>query len=287
MGYAGAQIARIALAGGARVMATVRQHSIRPCVPGVEIFSFDDPAPYRAVTNLVVTAPPDAKGDPVWAAHAETLQQSPELRWVGYVSTTGVYGDRNGGWVDEATLPAPGQDRSRRRLAAEEQWKRLAGRAAVALLRTGGIYGPGRSAIDDVVAGTARSVAKPGHAFSRIHRDDIARAVVAAANRDARIGTQVLHLVDDEPAEASAVVTYAAQLLGAAPPPVTPFEAAAGTMSDMARSFWSENRRVCNLKTKAYLGMEWGFPTYREGLRAILAEKRTQDTAQQIEVRRR
>jgi nucleoside-diphosphate-sugar epimerase len=178
--------------------------------------------------------------------------------------------------VDEATEPAPQQPRSQRRLAAERQWQSLP--CAVDMFRVGGIYGPGRSALDEARAGTARRVLKPGHSFSRIHRDDIARACLAAATRPD--GHRILHLVDDEPAPAADVAAEAARLLGQPPPPEIAFETAAARMSEMALSFWSENRRVANGRTKAALGLEWLYPTFREGLRAILAEERAQHPPQ-------
>jgi nucleoside-diphosphate-sugar epimerase len=216
----------------------------------------------------------------VLAAHGEAIRAARRLRWIGYLSTTGVYGDRGGGWVEETTPPAPGQDRTRRRLAAERAWAEgFAGRIAVDVFRVGGIYGPGRSAFDELRAGTARRTVKPGHAFSRIHRDDIALAVLAAMRQDRPSGPRVLHLVDDEPAESAAVVEEAARLLGVAPPPAIAFEQALPAMSAMARSFWAENRRVSNAATKAVLGIAWRYPSYREGLAAILAEERSQAPA--------
>jgi nucleoside-diphosphate-sugar epimerase len=214
------------------------------------------------------------EGDPVLGAHAAAIASAPALRWIGYLSTTGIYGDRGGATVEEATPPAPTQPRSLRRLEAEAAWRAAAGArgAALDLFRVGGIYGPGRSALDEVRAGTARRVRKPGHAFSRIHRDDIALAVVAAALRPD--GTRVLHLVDDESAPSAEVLAEAAGLLGLPPPPEIPFEQARATMSPMALSFWSENRRVANDATKAALGIAWRCATYREGLRAILAAER-------------
>jgi hypothetical protein len=238
----------------------------------------------RGATGLLVTAPPGEAGDPVLTTHGPALEAALEagtLRWVGYVSTTGVYGDRGGAEVDEATPPAPGQPRSRRRLAAEQAWRdATAGRAALDLMRAGGIYGPGRSVLDDLRAGTARRVLKPGHAFSRIHRDDIVLAALAAMAQDRAPAPRVLHLVDDEAAESAHVTEHAAGLLGIAPPPAIPFETARATMSAMALSFWSENRRVANAATKAALGIAWRYPTYREGLSAILAQEGREGLAQ-------
>ncbi len=269
-GYSGAAVARLARAAGWAATTTTRG------APGPGQARFDDPAPYAQATHLLMTAPPGEAGDPAWALHAGAIRAAP-LEWVGYLSTTGVYGDRGGAAVDEATEPAPAQPRSVRRLAAERQWQALP--CAVDVFRVGGIYGPGRSALDDLRDGTAKRVVKPGHAFGRIHRDDIARACLAAMARPD--GHRILHLVDDAPAEPRDVVEEAARLLGVAPPPETPFEDAVTRMSEMARSFWGESRRVLNRRTKAALGIEWVYPTFREGLRAILAEERGQGLAQQ------
>jgi len=279
LGYSGRAIAGRAAAAGWRVLATARDPATVIAPPGVALRPFADGAWLTEATHLVVTAPPGAQGDPAWALHAPRLRAAP-LRWAGYISTTGVYGDRAGAWVEEDTPPAPGQERSRRRLEAEQQWAALAGTRAVDLFRTGGIYGPGRSALDDARAGTARRVARPGHAFGRIHVEDIARAVLAAAERPPAAGVRVLHLVDDEPAEPARVTEEACRLLGAPIPPETPFAEAWARMSEMGRSFWAENRRVANTRTKAALGIAWAYPTYREGLRAILAAERAEQRAQ-------
>lgn len=270
LGYSGTAIAAEALAAGFAVTGTARDPSRASSPPGVAVVGFAAAgAAIRDATHLVVTAAPEEAGDPVLAAHAEAIAAAPGLRWIGYLSTTGVYGDRGGGAVDEATAPAPGQARSKRRLEAEQAWRAAAGVRALDLFRVGGIYGPGRSSLDEIRAGVARRVVKPGHAFSRIHRDDIALAVVAAARRPD--GVRVLHLVDDESAASADVVAEAARLLGVAPPPALPFEEVAPRMSPMALSFWSENRVVTSVATKAALGIEWRCPSYREGLARILA----------------
>lgn len=270
LGYSGGAIEREAVAAGFAVTGTARDPARAAPPPGVTVVAFAEAgAAIRAATHLVVTAAPGEAGDPVLAAHAGAIASAPGLRWIGYLSTTGVYGDRGGGSVDETTAPAPGQDRSKRRLEAEEAWRAAAGGRALDLFRVGGIYGPGRSSLDEVRSGTAWRVVKPGHAFSRIHRDDIALAVAAAARRPD--GVRVLHLVDDEPAPSADVVAEAARLLGVEPPPALPFDQAAPRMSPMALSFWSENRVVRNAATKAALGIAWRCPTYREGLARILA----------------
>ncbi|QDJ09790.1 Nucleoside-diphosphate-sugar epimerases [Roseomonas mucosa] len=287
LGYAGEAIAQAALARGLAVRGTHRRVPSGAEAGRVPAIPFDSAGPaIAAATHLLITIPPGEEGDPVLARHGEALRAGLEagLRWVGYLSTTGVYGDRGGAWVDEATPPAPGQPRSRRRRQAELAWEAaLAGRAWLDLFRTGGIYGPGRSALDEVRAGKARRVIRPGHAFGRIHRGDIARAVLAAMETcpapapggGGPLGTvpRVLHLVDDGPAEPALVAEEAARLLGLPPPPAIPFDEAWAGMSPMARSFWSEHRLVANARTKAALGLEWRYPSYREGLRQILAEQ--------------
>ncbi|WP_043364779.1 SDR family oxidoreductase [Belnapia sp. F-4-1] len=265
LGYTGKAVAREASRLGFRVTGTSRTAS----GPGVISFATAGEALAQA-THLLVTAAPGEGGDPVLATHTDALAAAPALRWIGYLSTTGIYGDRAGAWVDEATPPAPGQDRSRRRLDAEDAWRAASTGRALDIFRVGGIYGPGRSAIEEMRAGTARRTLKPGHAFSRIHRDDIAQAVAAALRQSPPPGVRILHLVDDEPAESALVTEEAARLLGLSPPPAVPYEEAARTMSPMGRSFWAENRRVANAATKAALGITWRYPTYRKGLAAIL-----------------
>jgi nucleoside-diphosphate-sugar epimerase len=264
LGYTGQAVAAAALAAGWQVCATTRQPRQAPA--GVELVPFAAAGALLAsASHVLVTAPPDEAGDPVLAAFGPP----PALRWLGYISTTGVYGDRDGATVHESDPPSPMQDRTRRRVAAEAAWGALASRCAVDLMRAGGIYGPGRSALDDLAEGTARRVLKPGHAFSRIHVADIAQAVLAAIATAGTQGLRVLHLVDDEPAESACVVAEAARLLGVAPPAPVPFAEAFATMSPMARSFWAENKRVANAATKRALGIAWRYPSYREGLRAI------------------
>ena len=227
--------------------------------------------PGRSATHLVATAAPGDAGDPVLARQAAAIAAAPCLRWVGYMSTTGVYGDRGGGWVDEATEPAPSSERGRRRVAAEQAWAAVRPDVAVDVLRLAGIYGPGRSVFDDLRAGRARRVAKPGHAFGRIHRDDIAGALLAAMVQDRPPGLRVLNGADDEPAASADVIAEAARLLGLPPPPLVPFADVEAGMSPMARSFWADDRKVRSAKTQEWLGRRWLYPTYREGLRAILA----------------
>jgi nucleoside-diphosphate-sugar epimerase len=278
LGYTGRAVAEAALAAGFAVAATHRAALSADWPAGVRAVVFAQAGPVLAgATHMLSTVPPPGDGgegedaDPVLAAYASAIRGAPRLRWAGYLSSIGVYGDRGGGWVDEATPPAPGQERSRRRLAAERAWAALGDRLAVDLFRVAGIYGPGRSALEEVRSGRARRVVRPGHAFSRIHRDDIALAVLAAMGQSRGSGARVLNLADDEPAEPASVIEEAARLLGLPPPPAMPFAEAEPAMSPMARSFWQESRRVRAAGTQAALGIAWRHRTYREGLRAILA----------------
>lgn len=276
-GYSGWAIARLAVAEGVAV--TLVSRAPRPVGRGIAVVGFEAAGEVLArAAAVVATAPPGEAGDPVLARWGEAIAAGPAA-WLGYLSTTGVYGDRQGGWVDEATVPAPGSARSRRRLAAEEAWRAVAGTRSLDLIRLAGIYGPGRSALDEVRAGVARRVQKPGHAFGRIHVADIARGVLAAWRRPAG-GVRVLNFSDDLPAESAEVVAEAARLLGVAPPPLVPFEVARAGMSEMALSFWAENRRVSSAATKAALGIAWLYPSYREGLRAVLDEQAAQGAEQ-------
>lgn len=270
LGYTGREIARRAVAHGARVVATSRNPAAAvPPPPGVELVAFDAAdAALRRATHVLQTAPPGEGGDPALLLYAGRLGAP---AWAGMLSTTGVYGDRGGAWVDEDTSPAPTGERGRRRWDAEQAWARAFPGARVDLFRVAGIYGPGRSVLDDVRAGAARRVDKPGHLFGRIHRDDIAAAVLAAMSQDGPPRVRVLNLNDDEPAANADVVAEAARLLGAPLPPLVPFAEALARMSPMGRSFWAENRRVSSRKTQERLGLRWQYPTYREGLAAILA----------------
>lgn len=274
LGYTGTAIAAGAAALGWRVTATSRNPSGRSAPSGVALISFADAAAVLAeATHVVQTAAPDEHGDPALARYSVEISRSPRLRWAGYLSTTGVYGDRDGDWVDEDTPVAPAVPRAQRRVAAENAWVAALPGRPVDLFRVAGIYGPGRSAFDDLRSGQARRVLKPGHLFGRIHRDDIAAAVLAAMQQARPPGPRVLNLADDEPAASADVTAEAARLLDMEPPPLIPFAEAVGSMSAMGRSFWNENRRVRSEKTQAQLGLRWQYPTYREGLRAILQQE--------------
>ena len=219
---------------------------------------------------ILVTAPPTPFGCPGLAAIAPALARARAYPdWIAYLSTTGVYGDRQGRWVDETSARNARSPEGVRRVSAERDWFQI-GRGmglTVGVFRLPGIYGPGRSALDRVADGTARRILQPGHVFCRIHRDDIATALACSLARP-RPGA-VYNIVDDEPAPGEAVIDYATALLGAAPAP------ALTEIPERSRRFYAENRRVANALAKAELGWRPAYPSYREGLDAIFQASST------------
>jgi len=274
LGFCGTAVARMACDAGFSVVGTSRQPGAVAAPDGVRVVGFDAAGPeIERATHVLMTAAPGGGGDPAVAHYAGALRAAAGVRWFGYLSTTGVYGDRQGGWVDEASAPAPSSDRARRRVTAEEAWQDVAGGRPLDICRLAGIYGPGRSALDDVRAGRARRILSAGHAFGRIHVEDIAGGVMAAMARPGE-GMRVLNFSDDLPAESAEVIAEAARLLGVAVPPGVKLAEAWPGMSEMARSFWAENRRVSSRRTQEVLGYSWRYPTYREGLWGILEAER-------------
>ncbi len=238
-----------------------------------------DPAIGAALAEadaLLVSVQPSEGGDPVLDWFGGAIAEAPRLKRIVYLSTIGVYGDHGGAWIDEDLRPVPESERGRTRLTVEDRWLALGARAArqVAVLRLAGIYGPGRNSIADLRDGSARRIGKPGQVFNRIHVDDIGRAISAALLHDEVGGTW--NIADDEPAPAPDVVAYAAKLLGVAPPPVIPFDQA--DLSPMAKSFYGANRRVSNRAMKEDLGVRLGYPTYRDGLAALMQDDPPQPT---------
>jgi nucleoside-diphosphate-sugar epimerase len=280
MGYSARALARQLAAKGWRVTgsSTSDAGTLRVRAEGWNAARFDGSsnggeAMDQAIANtthLVVSAAPGESGDPVLRQLASALARAPKLSWIGYLSTVGVYGDHQGAWVDEDTPVSPTSVRSRQRVAAENAWLDFANSSGrrVQIFRLSGIYGPGRSAIDNLRAGTARRIIKPGQVFNRIHVDDIAGALAAAIAKPESKHT-VYNLTDDEPAPPQDVVEYAAKLLGLPVPPDIPF--AEAPLSPMGLSFYGENKRVANQRIKADLGYAWRYPTYREGMSAIVA----------------
>jgi nucleoside-diphosphate-sugar epimerase len=241
---------------------------------GAVLFDRDrllDPAELAGTTHLLVSIAPDQDGDPVLDRHAADLAALPDLRWIGYLSTTGVYGDWQGAEVDESSELRGAKGRNISRIEAEAAWLAQQTRHGlpVHVFRLAGIYGPGRSALDQVRAGRARRIDKPGHLFSRIHVEDIARTLLASIARPNP--GRVYNVCDDEPAPAAEVTAYACRLLGVAPPPLIALEDA--ELSPMALSFWEDNRLVSNRRLHEELGVTLAYPDYRKGLEAIFSSE--------------
>lgn len=222
-------------------------------------------------SHILISAGPEAEGDPVLRACRNSLEQAENLQWLGYYSTIGVYGDAAGAWIDEDYPTQISNARIGWRIKAEADWQALAAGSNIplAIMRLAGIYGSGRSGFDKLRNGTARRIIKEGQVFNRIHAHDIGEITARAAERS--LGG-IFNITDDEPAPPQDVTAFAASLIGVAPPPEIDFETA--DLSPMARSFYSGNRRVQNARIKQALGYELAYPTYREGLKAILEDER-------------
>jgi nucleoside-diphosphate-sugar epimerase len=279
LGYTAEALALRLAREGWRVGGTVRASERRQALAGrgIEVTvmerdqPLEDPAALLAgVTDVVHSIPPDEQGDVVFDQYLDALAAIEGLRWFGYLSTTGVYGDTGGAEVDETAPTHPASERSRRRVDAEAGWlAQVRSRdLPVHVFRLAGIYGPGRSAIDQIRAGRARRMDRPGYLFSRIHVDDIAGVLRASMARPDP--GRIYNVCDDLPAAQSEVIGFACELLGVEPPAVVPFAEAAPTMSPMALSFWQDRRRVSNARIKKELAVRLAYPDYRAGLRAIL-----------------
>ena len=275
LGYSASSVARSLAARGAMISGTVRSPDKADALSaaGYRMHVFEgvrDSGVAAALSEsdaVLVSVPPTAVHDPVLAAYRNDLLEAPRLRWIGYLSTIGVYGDQAGGWVDETTPPDPNSARSRRRIEAERAWLDLGAdsRVPVQIFRLAGIYGPGRNQLAQLAQGSARRIVKPGQVFNRIHVDDIAQVIEASLARP-RAGA-IYNVADDEPSPPQDVVAFAAALCGVAPPPEIPFDQA--QLSDMSRSFFGDNRRVQNRLLTDELGITLRYPTYREGLTAL------------------
>lgn len=270
LGYSGLQFLQRQRTAGFAVSGTTRSTEKQQLLSRFHVeshlFSENRPLTGEAlagVTHLLISIPPAEEGDIVLKHHLEHLKSLPKLQWVGYLSTTGVYGDHQGAWVDETIPVNPPDARTKRRVEAEKAW--LTSGLPVHIFRLSGIYGPGRCVIEDIRDGTAKRICKEGQVFSRIHVDDIANCLAASLSNAVPGG--IYNVCDDEPAPSHDVVTYACELLKVTPPPLVPFEKA--ELSEMARSFYASNRRVSNKKMKEKLGVILRYPTYREGLKAI------------------
>jgi nucleoside-diphosphate-sugar epimerase len=276
LGYSARRLALRLVSEGWQVAATVRdRESIEELEGlGIEVFPFDREHPLenpkaklKGTTHLLSSVPPDGDGDTVLDLHSGTIADlGHTFKWIGYLSTTGVYGNRNGKTVSEGDALAPTSARAHLRVEAESRWLGLNAH----IFRIAGIYGPGRGVLEDVRRGRARRIDKPGQVFSRIHVDDLGQ-VIAASMTVPEAGA-IYNVCDDEPAPPIQVVTYACELLGVRPPPVQSFDEAKKEMSPMSLTFWADNKRVDNRRIKEDLGVRLSYPDYRQGLRASLED---------------
>ncbi|HTN64026.1 MAG TPA: NAD-dependent epimerase/dehydratase family protein [Devosia sp.] len=281
MGYSAQAAARAVFAAdpGAVIAGTSRTKAGAAALTKHDISAhiFEGTAPGHALgvdlrnaTHVVFSIAPDEAGDPALLQHRSDLDAAPNLKWLCYYSTVGVYGDFGGAWIDETAPLVPRNARSDRRVAAEQAWRDYAAERGVplAILRLAGIYGPGRSTFDKLAGGTSRRIVKQGQVFNRIHVADIGR-ITALAAQQTLDGT--FNLADDEPAPPQDVIAHAAAMLGVVPPPELPFETA--DLSPMQRSFYADNKRVSNARIKQALGIDLLFPNYRDGLADCLSRR--------------
>ena len=254
-----------------------KKQSLRSRGVQAYIFDYEHPLPDPAfiledTTHLIISTPPSDEGDPAFVSHAEDILKLKNLQWVGYLSTTGVYGNRDGDWVNENSELRPSSKRGSRRVKAEEQWQSLYKNHDLPLhiFRLAGIYGPGRSALDTVRVGTARRINKPGHIFSRIHVEDITNILLASMAKP-NPGA-IYNVCDDNPAPSHEIISYACEILGRPEPELINFDEA--DMTPMARSFYSDNKLVNNNRIKEELDVQLKYPNFKEGLKACMdAEK--------------
>ena len=272
-GYSAQALSRRLIPQGWRVIGTTRttDKALVLATMGVEplIWPGDISAAIRQATHVLTSVAPDAAGDPVVRDLGRQIAAAGP-KWVGYLSTTAVYGHHNGDWVDEWTALTPTTARGAARVRAEAEWAALG--LPLHIFRLAGIYGPGRGPFEKVRDGTARRILKPGQVFSRIHVEDIASVLEASLVRPDP--GAIYNVCDDDPASPEDVLSLAALLLGLPEPPMVPYEDA--EMTPMARSFYAENKRVRNDRIKAELGVKLRYPTYREGLAGLLAEEQPQ-----------
>ena len=276
LGFSGRTIAERRTVRGDRVTGTVRTQGkaqalaaagLSARVFGPEGCDSAIDTDLAASEALLISVPPGTSGDPVLAAYARQIAAAPKLRWIGSLSTIGVYGDHQGAWVDEHTPATPTNIRSRERADAEQAWLAFgaANNIAVHVFRLAGIYGPGQSQLAQLARGTARRIIKPGQVFNRIHVEDIARVVDASLERPR--ASAIYNVTDNEPAPPQDVVTFAASICGVEPPPEISLDDAG--LTEMGRSFYAESKRVRNDLLRNELGVTLAYPSYREGLKAL------------------
>ncbi|HFJ9668189.1 TPA: epimerase, partial [Stenotrophomonas maltophilia] len=273
MGWSGCVLATQLQARGVHVVGTVRDPSSAPDDGLLRHQLHADTPPSPALLDEIAQAeavlcsvPPDAEGDPALRLLLPALQGSPALRWVGYLSSTSVYADRAGGWINETSVADATETTGVRRLLAEAQWLALAEQRGIAsaVFRLPGLYGPGRNALLQLAEGRARHVIRPGLAFNRLHVEDLAAVIIASMQRPAHRGLYLPS--DDEPAPPQDVLAFAAKLGGFAMPPAVAWDDP--TLSPTLRRFYESNKRIDSRGTRQALGWKPRFPTYREGLRA-------------------
>lgn len=280
LGYCAERLARRLQTQGFAIAGTTRDITSRRealAQPSWSLFAFDGSEPMAeaeaalaGTTHLLHSIMPDEQGDPVLRWHAELIDALPDLIWIGYLSTTGVYGDHHGAWVNEDTPRHPTQLRTTRRAEAEDAWLQRGAR----VFRLAGIYGPGRSALERVASGVAQRIIKPGKLFNRIHVDDLV-SVLEASIEQTRIRPhegRAYNVADGNPASSAEVLEYAAELLGLVTPPAVSFEEA--ELSPMGRSFWQDDVRVSNQRILSELGVTLAYPDFRVGLQALALEQR-------------
>lgn len=272
-GYTARAFAASLVQGGWRVIGTTRDGL--ETVDGCEIVKWpgtDMRAVLRVATHLLISIAPNENGDPVLKTILDQVSEiAQDLVWAGYLSTTGVYGDHQGDWVDETSQLSPATRRGELRVQAEAEWQALATQSGLALhiFRLAGIYGPDRGPLTKIKQGTARRIVKPGQVFSRIHVDDIVQVLIASIAQPNP--GRIYNVCDDLAAPPEDVLGFAAMILGLPMPAKESY--ATADMTTMARSFYAESKRVSNERIKTELGVVLGFPTYREGLRNLSGTK--------------
>ncbi|QFT97560.1 NAD dependent epimerase/dehydratase family protein [Roseovarius sp. THAF8] len=277
-GFSARALARRLVPQGWRVIGTTRSAEKAEAlrdegVEGVVWPGSDLSEVLGAATHLLTSVSPGEDGDPVLNALGDDIAAiAGRLEWAGYLSTTGVYGDHEGDWVDEDSPLEPSTERGQKRVVAEAAWAAIPG-LPLHIFRLAGIYGPGRGPFEKVRRGTARRIIKQGQVFSRTHVEDIAQVLEASINRP-NPGA-AYNVCDDDPAPPQDVIGYAAELLGLPLPPAVDFEEA--EMSPMARSFYAESKRVENSRIKDELGVQLIYPDYKAGLEALLAEENARE----------
>ncbi len=281
LGYTATALGKVLLQKGWQVSGTCQTQDKRQELTqlGFEAVLFDGnnhskdvAARLNSATHILQSIAPDAQGDPVLSVFAPDIRaHAAQIQWLGYLSTTAVYGDRQGGWVEETSELIPQMPRGIWRVQAEQHWRNLMSESGlpVHIFRLAGIYGPGRNQLKKLLAKKARRIVRKGQLFSRIHVEDITQTLLASIHQP-NPGA-IYNVCDNEAAPPQDVIEYAAKLLGIEPPPVEPFDEA--EMSAMARSFYSESKQVNNEKIKTELGVNLTYPTYREGMRFLVEER--------------